>query len=165
MMLGHILLVILCCVATIQDIKSRKITNRFNVVAAGISLLCELITKERTLLEVIGGFVSAFVLGIVLWKLGAIKAGDAKFLWSIGIIKGLKAFWITMILVIMAGGVIALGIILIKGDFKRRFVRLWNYVKCMFLLRQYQKYEAEKPEEFPFSVPILVGCLVEFFVL
>jgi len=164
-MIGHILLVILCGIATVLDSKSRKIPNKFNVAAAGVSLVCVLITRERGIFAIIGGLVSALVLGIVLWKLGAIKAGDAKFLWSIGIIKGFKDFWITMILVILAGGVIALGIILVKGDFKRRFVRLWNYVKSMFLLRQYRKYEAEKPEEFPFSVSILLGCLVEFFIL
>lgn len=163
-MISHILLAVLCCLAIVQDILTRRIRNSFNVAAALMGLLCVAVTREIALWEALAGFGSALISGILLWKLGAVRAGDAKFLWCIGVIKGFRAFWLTLACALLAGGVIALGILLAKRDARQRYSRLWNHVKGIFLTRSYSRYEAEKPQEFPFSIPLAIGCLVEWAV-
>lgn len=150
--------------AIVQDLMTRKIKNSFNVAAALLGLLCVVVTREVTLAAALLGFCCALGAGLLLWRLGAIRAGDAKFFWCIGIIKGWKAFWIALICAILAGGVVALGILLVKRDARERFKRLWLHMKNMVLGRSYQRYEAENPQEFPFSVPLAIGCLVEWVI-
>lgn len=163
-MISHILLAVLCCLAIAQDIHTRKIKNSFNVTAALLGLLCLAVTQEMALRDALLGFCCAFGAGLLMWRLGAIRGGDAKFLWCVGIIKGWKAFWITLLCAILAGGVIALGILIVKRDAGKRFRRLWNYIKGIFLTRNYERYEAENPQEFPFSIPMAVGCLAELVI-
>ena len=163
-MISHILLAVLCCLAIVQDLLTRKIKNSFNVAAALLGLLCVALTREVAIKEALIGFCCAFGAGLLLWKLGAIRGGDAKFFWCIGIIKGWKAFCFTLAYAILAGGVMALGILLVKRDARQRFVRLWNHVKSIILSKNYHRYEAEKPQEFPFSVPLAIGCLAEWVI-
>lgn len=163
-MLSHILLAVLCCAAIVQDLKTRKIRNLFNVCSALLALICVLITGETTWKDVLPGFLSAFLSGILLWKLGAIRAGDAKFLWTAGIVKGVRAYWMSLAYMILAGGVMAFGIMLFKRDFRQRYRRLWLYIKGIFLSRKYDRYEPEDPQEFPFSLAIGVGCMAEWLL-
>ena len=163
-MINYICLMVLCILAVIQDIRSRKIKNQFNVLCTVIGFLCVICTGEITIKDSIRGLFFAVVLGILMWKLGIIRAGDAKFMWCIGVLKGWKHFGISMIYTILLGGVMALGIMLVKRDAKRRFVRLGTYLKSVFLTKKMERYEAENPEEFPFSIPLALGCFIEFFI-
>lgn len=163
-MISQLLLMFLCCLAIVQDLLTRKIKNVFNISAAVLAFLCVAVTGDVTVRDALFGFLCALVSGILLWKLGAVRAGDAKFFWCIGILKGWRAFWVTLSCAILAGGVMALGILLVKRDFRRRFARLWNHLKGVFLMKSYQRYESEDPQEFPFSVPLAAGCLAEWAI-
>lgn len=163
-MLSHLLLAVLCCGAIVQDLTARKIRNLFNVCSALLALICVLITGDNTWQDALFGFLSALLSGILLWKLGAIRAGDAKFLWTAGIVKGARAYWVSLACMIVAGGVMALCIMLFKGDFRKRYRRLWLYIKGIFLSRKYDRYEPEDPQEFPFSLAIGAGCLAEWLL-
>lgn len=164
-MINNILLLVLCTIASIQDIKTRKVKNKFNFTCAILGFLFVLFIKEVTIVDAIFGFVCAFFLGIVCWRIGAFKAGDAKFMWTIGILKGIKHFWFTMIASILASGVLALIIILKNKDGKQRMTRLWLYGKGLLLSRKYSVYEPENPEELPFTIPLWIGCLIDFIFL
>lgn len=163
-MVSHILLAVLCGLAVIQDVTTRKIRNLFNIVAAIAAFVCVLVTKENTWSQVLLGFLAAFLSGFFLWKMGAIKAGDAKFLWTVGIIKGVSAYWWTLAYTLVAGGIMALGILLWKRDYKKRYQRLWAYLKSLVFTRTYSRYEPENPQEAPFALPMAVGCLVEYLL-
>ena len=123
-MITHIVLAVLACCAMLQDICNRKIKNIFNVSSAVIALITVIVSRDISISDSLLGLLSSAVSGILLWKLGAFKAGDAKFMWTIGIMKGLRAFWMSLAYSMIAGGVIALFIILFKKDFRQRFKRL-----------------------------------------
>ena len=163
-MVSHILLAVLCCAAIVQDLATRKIRNSFNVCSALLALACVLVMGDITWKDALLGFLSAFLSGILLWRLGAIRGGGAKFLWTAGIVKGVKAYWISLVCMILAGGATALVIMLFKGDFRQRYSRLWLYIKGVFLSRKYDRYEPENPQEFPFSLAIGAGCLAEWLL-
>lgn len=161
-MVSEIVLWILCGIAIVQDIAVRKITNRFNLISAAIALVCVIVTGERNISEALIGFFAALFLGFVMWGVGAVKAGDSKFMWTIGLLKGVKSFGISMLIAILTGGVMAVGIILKKKDLKRRFSRVGNYLKNICLTKSYSRYEAEDAQEAPFSVPLAIGCVLEY---
>lgn len=162
-MKNHIVLAFLLCAALIQDILTRKIKNRFNLFSLAVSFLCVIWSREIKIWDALAGFACSFILGILLWRIGAIRAGDAKFMWTVGVLKGWKHFLFSMAYSILAGGVIGIFVILVKKDGKRRMKRLWRYLETIFLQKKVFQYEAEEPEEFPFSIPLAVGCLLEYF--
>lgn len=160
-MINHIVLFLLLVGALFQDVRTRKIKNSYNVASLIVGLATTLLTREIPIGDVIAGLVSAFVLGIVMWRMSAIRAGDAKFMWTIGVLKGLQGFWYSMAYAILAGGVIALVVILLRRDFKERMSRLWNYLKMLFMLKSYVRYENDSAGRLPFTIPLAVGCTVE----
>lgn len=163
-MKNHILLALLLCAVLVQDISTKKIKNRFNLFSLVISFLCVAWTKEIRLWDALLGFFCSLFLGLLLWRIGAIRAGDAKFMWTIGVLKGWRSFLLSMMYAILAGGVIGLLIIFFKKDWKRRAKRLWSYLSLLFMLKQMPRYKAEEPEEFPFSIPLAIGCVIEYFL-
>ena len=81
-----------------------------------------------------------------------------------GILKGWKGFGVSMIYALLAGGIMALGIILMKKDFKRRILHVWLYLKNMILFHHMERYEPENKDKFPFAVPLAVGCILDMAV-
>ena len=77
-MITQILLVILCCAAIVQDIISGKIRNMFNVISAVVAFVCILITREISMKDSLSGLGFSVLLGMGMWRIGAIRAGDAK---------------------------------------------------------------------------------------
>ena len=142
-MTTQILLGILCCAAIAQDIISGKIRNMFNVISAVAAFACVLITGEISMKDSLSGLGFSVLLGIGMWRIGAIRAGDAKFMWTMGILKGWKGFGASMIYALLAGGIMALGIILMKKDFKSRILHIWIYLKNMILFHHMERYESE----------------------
>ncbi len=163
-MITQILLVILCCAAIVQDIISGKIRNMFNVISAVVAFVCILITREISMKDSLSGLGFSVLLGMGMWRIGAIRAGDAKFMWTMGILKGWKGFGVSMIYALLAGGIMALGIILMKKDFKRRILHVWLYLKNMILFHHMERYEPENKDKFPFAVPLAVGCILDMAV-
>lgn len=157
----QILLGIICCMAVAQDIRTGKIKNWFNLAAAVIGFGCVVWAGEPGMGESLAGLLFAAFLGFGLWRIGAVRAGDAKFMWALGILKGWKGFGVSMIYAALAGGVMAAAVILRKKDGKRRMLRVWMYVKHMVLFRRGEPYESENKEAFPFSVPLAAGCLLD----
>lgn len=160
-MITQILLGVICCVAVAQDVATGKIKNWFNVMSAVAAFVCVAATREAGVMEGLLGLAAAALPGIFLWRIGVIRAGDAKLMWSLGILKGWKGFGITLSYAILTGGLMALGIILMKKDFKRRLFKMWLYFRNMMLTHHVERYEVERGEVFPFSIPLALGCILE----
>ena len=162
-MKNHIVLAFLLCAALVQDLLTRKIKNRFNLFSLAVSFFCVIWSKEIQIWDALAGFGCSFFLGILLWRIGAVRAGDAKFMWTVGVLKGWQHFLLSMMYSILAGGIIGIFIIFFKRDGKQRIKRFWGYLETIFLQKRVFRYEAEEPEEFPFSIPLVIGCVLEYF--
>lgn len=163
-MINHLVFAVFSLLAVVQDVKSRKIKNKFNLLSAIVSMLVVIFFREISIKSALMGFFSSFIVGILLWIMGVIRAGDAKFLWTLGILKGFEYFWISIIYIILLGGIIALGIIFVKKDGFARIKRMWAYLKVIFLTKKFIRYEAAKPDEYPFTIPIAIGGVLEYIV-
>lgn len=145
---GCVLLIFLF-VAAIQDIKSRKIKNWWNLTGLCAAFVLSFFRKDFSLAEFSRGVLVAFALSFVCWKLRAFQAGDAKMLCVIGGLFGWRLFLCDFALTILLGG--AVGIVLLI---------------CRRLRSRRSGTEAQKKENrasFPFSVVIAVSAAVTFF--
>lgn len=153
---------ILLILALVQDLKSRKIKNKYNLISLLVAMLFSIIVTDNSIAFVFLGIACAAVIGIVLWKMGAIGAGDAKFLWTLGALYGWRQFLWIIAFSIIGGGVLGfIYIFFVKKDGRQRAKRLWEHFKSMFLLKKYITYEAENRTEFPFMIAILTGYICD----
>lgn len=160
---------LMCCLflfgAVWQDITTRKIRNWYNMAGVFAGILFGVFGGMQGLKETFLGFGTAFVIGMMGYLLGLFRAGDAKLLWGIGAMKGWFHFLNSFILGILAGGIIAFFILLVKQDGKKRVRHMGTYLKFLWLNRSYTPYVPENPKEFPFSIPVALGTILDIFIM
>jgi Flp pilus assembly protein protease CpaA len=88
----------------ISDVRSRRISNRLNLLlaAAGITIAASLRGAEGAMASV-GGLATGLGVGFLLFMVGAIGAGDAKFVAALGPWLGPRG----MLIAIAAGTILA----------------------------------------------------------
>jgi prepilin peptidase CpaA len=111
-----ILLAALVIVAAIFDFRTRRIPNWLCVagLAAGFGYQVALFhwagAREATL-----GMALALLIYIPLFALRAVGAGDVKLMAAVGSIAGPKAWIVIFLVTALAGGVMALVLVAVKG--------------------------------------------------
>lgn len=154
--------------ACITDIKYRKIRN-WNVLALailGIVLNFSEMGIKSVPYTLIGGF-SCIALTIPLYSLRMLGAGDIKLFGALGMVFGVLAGIKILLYSFLAGGLIAFIYMVINKNFKRRFEKLYSYIKVVFIsgkLDGYQDFnDTEKGANFAFSLAILAGWGIYIF--
>lgn len=130
-----ITLLILLLIATWQDIRHYRIPNIlvFSGTAIGI-LLHTALPHEMGgigILSSLGGLGVGLVILLPLYMLRAMGAGDIKLMATIGAFVGPSSMLIITIYVLLAGGILALSVALLRG----RFSKLIDNLKFMLFLR------------------------------
>jgi prepilin peptidase CpaA len=101
--------------------------------------------------------------GLVLYGwmffLGAMGAGDVKFLMALGAWGGLRFVFETAILAVAVGGVFAVIMLAISGKFPDFAKRMHHFLMTVFV----RELEAEKPKinhtmTMPFGIPIAIAA-------
>ncbi|MFC1478444.1 prepilin peptidase [Candidatus Margulisiibacteriota bacterium] len=171
-----ILLLTLICVAVYLDHQTRKIPNvlTINGILAGIVLNVGLhlyadpglTGLEQGILISLGGLLLAVFIGLIPFAVGGLGGGDVKLLVMIGAFKGPHFILWTMLFTAVAGGVLAVFIILKKELSKKQgapgFIdRIKQYHKNIMAGNPLPKSEAMK-EKFPYSLAILAGVVVVY---
>ena len=157
-MLKIIAILVAVAGATI-DWKTHKIPNKLTVNAVLVGLILNLLFGGlgglgRSFLGALVGF--SFIL---LWQLGALKAGDVKLYMAIGAIGGWRFGLNTMIFSILIGGVMAFGVMLTRKSGRKSLKNLWNYAVNMFLMRKFHMYESDELAYFCFGICIAAGAV------
>ncbi len=105
-------------------------------------------------------------LPLILFPFFALRmlgAGDIKLLMALGAWLGVAECTAMMIFSILCGGVVALGIMLIRRDGALRVRKLWHYMKSSLLSRKLFPYtdfdRVESGEALPFALAILGGLI------
>jgi prepilin peptidase CpaA len=162
-----VLLAALVIVAAVFDLRTRRIPNW--LCAAGI--ICGF-TVQIALFHWVGareallGTGLALLIYVPLFALRAMGAGDVKLMAAVGSIAGPRA-WIAIFLVTaIAGGVIALVLIAVKGRMRRTFRNVGVVLTELVHLRAPHQVEEEldvssgKALRLPHGCTIAVGTLV-----
>ncbi len=144
------------------DWSVQKITNKWTLPAIWLGLLVNL------LLWGLDGLADSF-LGLLsgtalffLFVIRMLQAGDVKLFMALGAILGWRMnLWI-MVSSILLGGIAGVAVMAIYRNGRQRFQRLWLYIKRLFLMQRWERYDADGEGAYLcFGVCIAAGtCLV-----
>ena len=102
------LLSILLVIASVSDIRHRRIPN-WSVLAIGaLFVLWALFVSTVPILASLGAALVALVIGVILYAFGVVGAGDSKLLAAVALFAGMDHLLQLLVLVALVGGVIAL---------------------------------------------------------
>lgn len=152
-----------------SDIKSYKIKNIIIVpfIAAGLATNLLLNGTPGILASLLAGVLPAMLL-FVLFALRMLGAGDIKLFCAVGAISGVEFVLYDMVYSFLAGGVIAVAIMLLNKSFKQRGIYLLNYIKSCVLTLSLQPYtdfsDKNDGAKFRFAYAIAVGTAVQMLI-
>jgi prepilin peptidase CpaA len=159
-----IFLTIVLGIATITDLRVRKIPNLLTYPAMAVALIYHCATLG------LYGF-SASAIGLVLgmaifvipYVMGGMGAGDAKLMGVVGAILGPKKLLICSLFVAICGGIYAVLIFSLNYKYTKYFIKKTIFtIKHYILTRNFivakSEYEYKKPELY-YAIPIVFGTL------
>ncbi len=158
--------IVLVLLALISDIKTFKIKNIIILPFILIGLITNTVMDGMAglVLSLQGIFVPILLLGL-FFILRMLGAGDIKLFSAIGAITGMESVAYTIIYSFLAGGVIALTIMIMNKNGRKRFAYLLNYFKSCILtlsLLPYTDFQDKSDgAKFRFTYAIACGVILQ----
>lgn len=143
----------------IWDLRSRRIPNALTLGMA-VSGLVAFTTLDgaQGLVASIGGMTLGFAVFVVPFAMGGIGGGDVKLAMAVGAVAGPGAALRILLLGAVAGGIIALGVLVYQSDPVR--------YACRRFLGQRDPVSrtdaSKKAVGFPYAVAIAIGAVLSF---
>lgn len=149
------------CAGACMDFKTGKIPNKLVMPCMLAGIVWHLFAGGLPgLVWSLTGIGVGFAM-IVLWLLGALKAGDVKLYMAIGALGGWRFGLNTIVCSILTGGIVGLLLMLVRKSGRKSLRGLWNYGVTMLLTRSVQMYQAEdKSSYFCFGGCIAAGAAI-----
>ncbi|WP_459767491.1 A24 family peptidase [Alkaliphilus crotonatoxidans] len=158
-----ILLLCLIIAAVYTDIKSNKIKNKLVYSMMLMGIVINGMSGQQGIKESFFGILLPGLFLLPLFLLRMLGAGDIKLFSAIGSITGSTFIIKCMLASFLAGGLMALCIMIIKKNMRIRLMNLFQYLKASFLTRSllpYQDFNRKDNGHFPFAVAIALGTLI-----
>lgn len=153
-----IFLLILACLALINDIRYYKIPNKLNftfiVIGVFFGLLCGEL-KEHML-----GMLLPLVL-FPLFMFRMMGAGDIKLFCALGAVTGFPHIVSIVAYSILFNGVIAFVLMIVRKNF-RSFKKIFDWFKISLMsgmIMDYRAFDENKKSIFRYAYGIMFGCL------
>lgn len=165
--MGDILLIITLAICLFTDLKNRKIYNAVLLPAFLLGIILNIIDGGISgLLFSIKGFALGLLFLLLPYTLGGIGAGDVKLLAIIGAIKGPIFIIRAGIYMGIAGGVLAIFILLYQKRLFRTLKDLWVGLIVLFSTKfKVINFGSESEKNmFPYGVVITMGALAAYIV-
>lgn len=167
-------LVLAVLVATVTDLRSRRIPNWLTVSTLVLGFVLNALIAYPSPVEGLWlaakGFGLAFALNLVMYMLHMTGAGDVKLLAAVGAMVGCSDFLGIFLLTALIGGVLAIILMLVKGRVRQT---LWNVAYMVselmkwhapHLTREQLDVDSSKALRLPGAVRICLG-VVAFLVM
>lgn len=158
------ILAVLMAIAVFTDVRARRVPNWLTVTGAfsGLALHTVISGLGGAILSV-GGMAVGFTAMLLLYVFGTLGAGDVKLMTAAGSFLGPLATLWAAVLTVLAGFVIAIGIILIRGGATSLWNR-WRHTIKALLVTGTWLYVPPQPDEpaaiyFPYAAAIAAGVL------
>jgi prepilin peptidase CpaA len=97
------------------DVREQRIPNWLTTGGAALSLVARAMVGADALWSGMSGGALGLTLGLLLFAVGAMGAGDGKLLASVGALLGLDAFVLSLPLIGACGGILALAVTMRNG--------------------------------------------------
>jgi prepilin peptidase CpaA len=155
--------------AAASDLSTRRIPNALTVAGmVAAPVLWGILAGPAVALASIVGGALAFLVGLTLFALGAVGGGDAKLLVVTGAFVGPARLVNALLLIGIAGGVLAFALALGRGRLLQTLARAWQLSLHLTTLgRAGAARHVEAPEALtiPYGLAIAAGSLVTWFAL
>ncbi|RMD99347.1 MAG: prepilin peptidase, partial [Deltaproteobacteria bacterium] len=153
--LPDLLLLVVLGIALVTDLKDRKIYDWTTLPAIGVGVLlaagrAAYHEKWGILLDSLLGGGVAFVIFLILGLLGGMKGGDIKMMTAIGAIEGVTFLLPALVYIFLAGGIFALGHLLVTGKF-RPYLRYLTFPLLRPLFPRLARAEKPAPTWLPYG--------------
>jgi len=153
--------------AAVFDLRSRRIPNWISVSGAlmGIGLNAFLADSAWGAWYSLKGLLLGFGVYFVLYLLHAMGAGDVKLMGAVGALVGAGNWFGIFIITAIAGGVMALILVLLKGRLKRTMFNVGFILSEMrrgrpaYLKREELDIKSKEAMGLPHGAVIAVGCI------
>ncbi len=162
-----ILVLLLAALAAYFDLRTRRIPNWLSLTgcAAGLSLNTAF-SGTNGLRSAALGLGLGFVLYFPLWLLGARGAGDVKLLAAAGSFLGVADTLALFLLAAVLGGILALGLVLIKGATRQTLWNIADILRTLLLFkRPAHRLSSPGAVRLPHGLVIFLAILVEVVIL
>lgn len=165
-----IALIFLLTFAIAGDVRRYKISNICTAtgLAAGLAINGIMEGFPGLMESMLAAFIP-FAALIILFALRIIGAGDIKLLCAAGAIMGVRFILNVIPFSFLSGGIIAIGVMLVRGNVKKRFGHIIAYVKAVCLSRAIIPYtdfsDKRDGAKFHFSPAIAAGCCIYLLIL
>ena len=127
---------LLAAVMAVGDVRTRRIPNYLTLGGALAGLLFQTIVSGWPgLLQGLGGLAVGFGLMLTLYIFGGMGAGDVK---ALGALGAWLTPWTSLSLfcyMAVAGGIVALGMLIWRGDLWQFLRRAWDFLVNLVLTR------------------------------
>lgn len=169
MLARYIILTLLLVIAVAGDIRTYRIYNLPIALglAAGLVLNFMIDGIEGLAWSLLAAIIPAALL-IVLFALRMLGAGDIKLFCAIGAIMGVPFVLLTMAFSFLAGGLMALCIMFVRGNFMQRLKHIKNYLKTCYFTHTFIPYtdfgDKSDGAKFHFSLAIAAGSIIQIIL-
>jgi prepilin peptidase CpaA len=126
-------LLLLVTLAGVHDLRSRRIPNSLLLVALAAALPLQAAKGATGLLDGLGGAACGLLLFLPLYLLRGMAAGDVKLLATIGALAGPAAVFQIAVSTWCIGGVMALAIILFRGQVRAVLATLLDLLQPLLM--------------------------------
>jgi prepilin peptidase CpaA len=152
--LSKYVLLLIVTLATVLDIKTRKIPNwlTINGLLLGLLINIYLLGFKLGLFYGLGGVALALLVCIIPFALRVLGAGDVKLLMLIGAFLGYYAILWVLIFTALSGGLMAVIFLVVKGDIRS----YWNHIFYKTVMPGKNGLKAK----LPYSIAILCGLVL-----
>lgn len=163
-----VLLGILMILIVLSDTKTLRIRNRILFPAMGWGLISQGIAFGWE--GVRGASLGIIIPILTLWcfyRLRFLGAGDIKAFSAIGALMGVSFICKTMLYTFLAGGIIAIILMMVRRNGRERLSRLYHYLKYSMItgkLSPYQDFSEKHQGQFPFAWAMVVGTFIAYIM-
>lgn len=145
-----------------SDCQCRKIPNRLSVIMTIAGIILALFGGAPMMKQTGVGLLCGLGLGVALWLLCVVRAGDAKLMAAVGALMGGRWLLNVFTWALLVGTALGVAILLYKHELGSRLRGLWNYGKSLIYGQHFSAYRPEKGSEgeLPFAVPLFIGAVL-----
>lgn len=153
--------------AAISDLRSRRIPNQLIVTGLVLGLTFQALAGWPALLGGLASAGAALLLGVLLFAIGAMGAGDGKLMAVTGAFLGPQLTLVALLTAAVAGGVLSMLFAIRRGVFvpvllRTRDLGIW----LLTFGRRGERATLETSADsiaFPFGVAIAIGAIAAWF--
>lgn len=145
----------------LSDRKSSKIRNKAVVTFSVVGIILSLF--DGGIVSSLVGMLFPLVL-LPLFAFGMLGAGDIKAFCGLGAIWGIRMSARIIAFSFLAGGVMALAIMLTRGNFISRIRHIFTYLKLCVIAKRPLPYDEKRDGRFKFAYSIAAGTVVALII-